>query len=413
MRYFIITDQIKLSDRPEGPLADYLHGFADHLEAEGYKVSSIQRRVYHSGAFSRWLKQKKVDVQDLNAGHIKGYLQHCSERGSSCQGVIYALEPMLGFLRREGVLSLQKTAKIPLSPVESCLQAYEHYLREDRALADASIIAYRACTRSFLERRFGKKAVTLSDLNAADVVSFIQFQASRLQTKRAKLMTCALRSFLKYARYSGEIKQDLAVAVPSVANWSMSSIPRAISAGQVSQLLESIDQSTPIGHRDYAILLLLARLGLRACEIAFLELDNIDWHVGTLTVRTKGGHPSEYPLSGEIGAAIAAYLHRGRPSSTSRRVFLRSVAPARGFGGASSIGAVVKHRLERTTIQSPTRGAHQFRHGVAVDMLRRGASLGEIGDLLGHHCAQSTMIYAKTDIETLRSLAMPWPGEML
>jgi integrase/recombinase XerD len=158
-------------------------------------------------------------------------------------------------------------------------------------------------------------------------VAFVQHQAPRLHPKRAKLLTSALRSFLQYARYPGEVKLDLAVAVPIVANWSMPSIPRAIGTDQVSQLLASIDRNTALGRRDYAILLLLSRLGLRSSEVAFLELDGIDWKVGRLNVRGKCGHRSKLPLPVEVGKAIVAYLRHGRPRCNSRRVFLRVKAP--------------------------------------------------------------------------------------
>jgi len=195
-----------------------------------------------------------------------------------------------------------------------------------------------------------------------------------------------------------------------VANWSMTSIPRAISTDHVRQLLASIDRGTPMGRRDYAILLLLARLGLRSSEVALLELGDIDWESGRLYVRAKEAQRLELPLPTEVGKAIVAYLRRGRPLSTSRRVFLRAKAPIRGFQGASGVGSIVRHSLQRAGIDAPTTGAHQFRHGLASEMLRRGASLGEIGELLGHRHPQTTKIYAKVDLKALRKLALPWPG---
>jgi site-specific recombinase XerD len=283
-------------------------------------------------------------------------------------------------------------------------------LLEVRALARPTIINYVPFIRSFLEDRFGSGRVTLSRLCASDVVRFVQRQAPRLHTKTAKLMTTALRSFLQYARYLGEVTLDLAAAVPIVANWSMTSIPRAISAEHVRQLLASIDRRTAVGRRDYAILLLLARLGLRAGEVASLELDDIDWNLGQVNVRGKSGQRNRLPLPTEVGKAIAAYLRRGRPDSTSRRVFLRVRAPICAFRGTSGIGSMVRHSLERAGIQATTTGTHQFRHGLATEMLRQGASLSEIGELLGHRHPQTTKIYTKVDIKALRTLALPWPG---
>jgi site-specific recombinase XerD len=252
-------------------------------------------------------------------------------------------------------------------------------------LASATIANYVPFIRSFLEDRFGDGPVALSHLCAGDVVRFVQRQAPRLHPKRAKLLTCALRSFLQYACYRAKTNLDLAAAVPVVANWSMSSIPRAIAADQGRQLLVSIDRSTAMGCRDYAILLLLGRLGLRSGEVAFLELDDVDWNTGKLSVRGKSGQRSELPLPAEVGQAVATYLRRGRPQSANRRVFLRAKAPTCGFRGASGVGSIVRHCILRAGLDTPTLGAHQFRHGLATELLRQGASLGEIGELLGHH----------------------------
>ncbi len=296
------------------------------------------------------------------------------------------------------------------TPAEHCAQVYGRYLLEVRALARPTIINYVPFIRSFLEDRFGSGRVTLSRLCASDVVRFVQRQAPRLHTKTAKLMTTALRSFLQYARYLGEVTLDLAAAVPIVANWSMTSIPRGISTEHVRQLLASIDRRTAVGRRDYAILLMLARLGLRAGEVVSLELGDIDWNLGQVNVRGKSGQRNRLPLTTEVGKAIAAYLRRGRPDSTSRRVFLRARAPICAFRGTSGIGSMVRHSLERAGIQATTTGTHQFRHGLATEMLRQGASLSEIGELLGHRHPQTTKIYAKVDIKALRALALPWPG---
>jgi site-specific recombinase XerD len=337
-------------------------------------------------------------------------LRYRARRARPSQGDAAALSHLLTFLRGEGAIPAEKVAARRFTPVERCTEAYELYLRDVRGLAKATIVNYVPFVCLFLKDHFGDGTVTLSNLCASDVTRFVQRQASHLHRKRAKLLTSALRSFLQYARYRGKTKLDLAAAVPTVANWSMSSIPRAIPADQVRQLLASIDRRTPAGCRDYAILLLLARLGLRSGEVASLELDNIDWNAGQLSVRGKSGQRSELPLSAEVGEAIATYLRRGRPKSASRRVFLRVKAPIRGFRGASGVGSVVHHRLQRAGIDAPTHGAHQFRHGLATQMLRQGASLDEIGEVLGHHNPQTTAIYTKVDLEALRTLALPWPG---
>jgi site-specific recombinase XerD len=314
------------------------------------------------------------------------------------------------FLSHHGVIAAEKISPRRLTPVERCAQEFEQYLREQRLLASATIVNYVPFIGGFLKKRFGRGPVKLWKLRARDVVRYVQRQAPRLHLKRAKLLTTALRSFLRYGCYRGEIRADLVTAVPCVANWSMPLIPRAIAPDQVRRVLRHIDRATTVGRRDYAILLLLARLGLRAGEIVFLELEDIDWKAGCLSVRGKGGRRTQLPLPRDVGDALVAYLRDGRPHTQSRRVFLRANAPVRGFLGPSTVSTVVRHALLRAGVDAPTAGAHQFRHGLASEMLRHGASLREIGDLLGHRSPETTKIYAKVDLEALRTLAQPWPG---
>jgi len=321
-----------------------------------------------------------------------------------------SLKRLFDYLRGEGVIAAEKISAPQLTPAERCAQTYSQYLDEARALTRATMLNYVPLIRGFLKDRFGDGPVKLSRLRASDIVRFVQHQAPLLHLKRAKLLTTALRSFLRYARYRGEVTLDLAAAVPIVANWSMPSIPRAIGLDQIRQLLASINRSTAVGRRDYAILLLLARLGLRSGEVAFLELDDIDWDGGQVTVRGKRNQRTVLPLPTDVGKAIAEYLQHGRPHSTSRRLFLRGKAPIRGFLSQCAVGSIVRHALQRAGVQSPTTGAHQFRHALATQMLRRGASLAEIGELLRHRNTQTTMIYAKVDLKALRTLALPWPG---
>ena len=208
------------------------------------------------------------------------------------------LRQFLGFLRQHGVIPAESVSPRRLTPIEREARAFEHYLHNERALTRATCVNYVPFIRDFLTDRFGHGPVALSRLCAGDVVRFVQRQAPKLHLKRAKLLTSAMRSFLRYARYRGEVTLDLAAAVPIVANWSMPSIPRAIGEDQIRQLLASIDRRTAIGRRDYAIVLLLARLGLRAGEVAFLELEDIDWVAGHVSVRGKRGQRTALPLPG-------------------------------------------------------------------------------------------------------------------
>jgi len=361
--------------------------------------------------FNRWLKQQGVALPSVASDHPSGYLRYRARQVRLFQGDGVALRQLLDFLRNERVIPTEKsTSARSLTPVERCAQAYGQYLRDTRGLAAATIVNYVPFIRTFLKDCFGDAALALSHLCARDVVGFVQRQAPRLHPKRSKILTAALRSFLRYVRYLGKTKLNLAAAVPVVANWSMSSIPRAIGKDQVRQLLASIDRSTAIGRRDYAILLLLARLGLRSGEVMHLELGDIDWNRGQMTVRGKSGPRSGLPLPAEVGKAIAAYLRRGRPPSTSRRVFLRARAPICALRDTCSVGGIVRHYLERAGVDAPSRGAHQFRYGLATEMFHQGASLSEIGDLLGHHSPETTKIYIELDLDGLRTLALPWPG---
>jgi len=376
---------------------------------QGYARPSLNLQVRLAAGFSHWLQQHRVALHHVTSDHLSQYLHDRARRTRPCSSDIAALRYLLDFLRLEGVIAAEKIAVRQPAPAERCVHAYAQYLCDARALARSTIINYVSFIRGFLTDRFGTGPVRLASLKAGDVVRFVQHQAPHLHLKRAKLLTTALRSFLRYARYRGDVVLDLAAAVPIVANWSMPSIPRAIGTEQVRQLLKSIDRRTAIGRRDYAILLLLARLGLRSGEVAFLELEDIDWEAGQLSVRGKRDQRTSLPLPADVGAAIAAYLRDGRPRSTNRRVFLRSKAPIRGFLSQSAIGSMIRHVLHRTGIPAPTTGAHQFRHALATQMLRSGASLTEIGEVLRHRNPQTTTIYAKVDLTALRTLALPWP----
>ena len=410
MRY-IIDKQLVLSRAPDGPLAAYLGPFAQWQSAQGYALGSVHRQVRLAAGFSHWLKQQGVALRHVRSDHPSRYLLERAQRVRPCRRDAAELRHLLDFLRRMDVIAAEKIATRRLTPAEVCAHEYAQYLRDVRALARTTIITYVLFIRGFLTERFGTGSVRLARLNARDVVRYVQRQARQLHLKRAKLLTTALRSFLRYARYRGEVALDLAAAVPIVANWSMSSIPRAIGADQARQLLASMDRRTASGRRNYAILLLLARLGLRSGEVAFLELEDIDWETGQVSVRGKGNQRSVLPLPADVGAAIAAYLRHGRPRNTTcRRVFLRSKAPCRGFVSPFAVGSIIRHALQRTGIQAPTTGAHQFRHALATQMLRHEASLKEIGEVLRHRNPQTTMIYAKVDLKSLRTLALPWPG---
>jgi len=406
----MVNDDVVLSRPLEGPLSTYIPGFAQWTREEGYTFSSRRRKVYLAACFSRWLGQQAASVRHVSSEHAARYRRSRARPVQIRRGDAATLRQLLDFLHRQGVLPEGKIPPSRLTPIEQIVQAFEGYLRKERSLSEVTVVRYVSFVREFLAHRFGEGPVRLSRLCAGDVVRFVRRQAPRLHLKTAKLLTTALRSFLHYVRYRGEITQDLAAAVPTVANWSMPSIPRAISADAVRQLLASINRHTATGRRDYAILLLLARLGLRAGEVVRLELEDINWNVGSLTVPGKGDQRAVLPLPADVGSAIATYLRHGRPQSSCRQVFLRTKVPIRSLHSSQAIASLVRHNLARASIQAPTNGAHQFRHALATKMLRHGASLTEIGEVLRHHSPETTKIYTKVDLDSLRALALPWPG---
>lgn len=410
MKYFI-NGKLALSRPPEGPVAGHITSFAEWLVGRGYGLVSLRNQVLMADGFSRWLLQKGIGLSEIGAEDPERYLLDRARDQRPKLGDSAALRHLLDFLRSQKAVPEEITVEYFPTPIERHLADYERFLRDVRALSHQTIINYRPVVRDFLSYRFGDGDIILAHLRAIDVTNFVQKMVSRLNLRRAKIMTTALRSFLSYVRYRGDITSDLAAAVPVVANWSLSSIPRAIGRDAVTRLLDSIDRDTAVGCRDYAMILALARLGLRSSEVVLLELDDIDWVAGQIRARGKNGQRHDLPLPADVGEAIADYLQKWRPRNGSRRVFLRNKAPIRGFKGPSGLGCVIRRCLQRAGIDAPTTGAHQFRHGLASEMLRGGASLGEIGEVLGHRHVQTTAIYAKVDLNALRTLALPWPGD--
>ena len=389
-----------------GPLASPLEAYAQRLHGDGYATHSgfVQLRLL--GCFNRWLDRKKLTGEDMDPTTIEQYLHGRARSGKLRKGDSAALFRLLNMLRPEG----SGVAASPPTAVETALGQFQKYLRQERSLSEATVINYTPVARSFLSERFPKGAVHCQQITAADITAFVQRQATLLTSKRAPLVVTALRSFLRYLFHRGIVAVDLATCVPTIATWSLSKVPRFLPGEQIQKILGSCDKETAIGKRDYALLLLLARLGLRAGEVVALTLDDFDWEAGLVTVRGKGKRVAQMPLPSEVGTAIADYLSTGRPRCSSRRVFIRAKAPLTGFANSVAICSLVDRTLERAGVESEYRGSHVFRHSLATRMLQHGASLPEIGDLLRHRRPDTTRIYAKVDLVSLRSIALPWPG---
>ena len=389
-----------------GPLAPYLDAYLKHIEQEGFLPSSAPMQMYAIARFSKWLCDQSFELRQVDEATISRFLRR--DRGIVHSGESATLRRLLAMLRRIGV-ALATTSE-PGNCRQRFLDHYRRYLLQERGLAVDTLVYFGQFAEQFLCDGFGNGDLNLSELCAKDVTDFVQNRAHQLSPGRAKLLVTALRSLLRYMRHQGEISVDLARCVPPVANWSLSSLPKFLPAGTVQQLLDHYERDTPLGKRNYAILLLLARLGLRACEIVALELDDIDWDNGRITIRGKGKRLAQMPLPSDLGEVIALYLRFGRPCCTCRRVFLRHRAPVRGFAGSITVSSIVRRALIDAGVDSVRKGAHLFRHTLATDLLRQGVSLDEIGELLRHQSPNTTALYAKVDLAALRSLALPWPG---
>lgn len=398
-----------LPQKPQGPLGPHFAEFAQQLSEQCYSQQSARRRLQLVAELSHWLWQRDLTVGDLSVATTARFLRARKRLQPIRRGDAACLKAFLDLLRRKGLVSTPINP-IRKTPISTLLDEFGLYLQQERLLAPGTVANYLYLTKKFLQHRFGMGRVKLSTLRAEQVAGSVQHLASSVSRKRAKAMTSALRSFLRYARYYDFIQTDLAACVPCVADWADASIPKGLPIKHVNRVLASCDQKSAIGRRDYAVLLLLTRLGLRAGEVVSLALDDIDWEAGQLTVRGKGHCSARLPLPADVGKAIAAYLRYARPRSPNRSLFLKVQAPVVSLKNSASVGLIVRRALARAGIEARRKGAHLFRHSLATEMLRRGASLAEIGELLRHRSPQTTSVYAKVDLASLRTLALPWPG---
>jgi site-specific recombinase XerD len=389
-----------------GPLASYLDAYLKRIEREGFLPSSVPMQLYAIARFSNWLHTSQLDLHQVDEATVERFLKR--DPGIFHGGESAPLRRFLAMLREIGVTAAKPPE--PRNLQQQLIDEYRRYLLQERGLAETSLLNYVPFAEQLLSNRFGESDLNFPELTAADVTKFMRDRVRQLNPGRAKLLVSALRSFLRYLRHQEEISVDLAACVPPVAVWSLSTLPKFLPAGSVQRVLDYCERDTPDGKRNYAVLLLLARLGLRACEIVSLGLDDIDWDNGRVTIRCKGGRWAQLPLPADVGEALATYMRSGRPRCVCRRVFLRHRAPIRGFAHSITVSTIVRRALIRADIDSARKGAHLFRHTLATDLLREGASLDEIGELLRHRSPNTTALYAKVDLTALRTLALPWPG---
>ena len=393
--------------RVSGPLEVFAAGFAAELARLGYRRTPATFQLQLMAHASRWLQCEGLVADELTSEVVERFLAERRAAGYTNYVTARALAPLLGYLRGLGVVPAA-SPRLAVGAVEVLLAAYREYLAVERGLTTDTIEGYVLAVRPFLDGRLrdGDK-LDLGGLSAADVVAFVVARCPAQSRGAAKMTVTALRSMLGFLHLRGLVAGPLGEAVPSTASWRLSGLPRALEHEQLEALLASCERSTAAGRRDYAVLVMLARLGLRAGEVAALGLEDIDWRAGELVVAGKGRRTERLPLPADVGEAIVAYLRDGRPATAvDRSLIIRVRAPHRGLtgGGVTQIVFAAAARAGLGPLHS-----HRLRHTAATQMLRAGASLEEIGQVLRHRQVLTTAIYAKVDRNALRGLARPWP----
>jgi integrase/recombinase XerD len=389
----------------EGLLGGYASGFRAYLVGLGYARSSVWGQLRLLAELNDWLAEQGLEPAALTAEVVAQFVRARRECSVYVSGP-RVLDPLLAYMRVLG--AVPEAPVLADTPVERLLADYREYLARERGLVAGSIERYEHVARSFLAALPVPIERALRDLQPRDVTTFVvaQCRSGRRAPATGQLLTSGLRSLLRFLHLAGWVQVPLAGAVPSVAGWRLSALPRALEPGQVRRLLEACDLGTVLGRRNFAVLTLLSRLGLRSCEVAALSLDDINWRAGELTIRGKGSVTERLPLVHDVGAALVGYLRDGRPASACREVFLRVRAPYCPLS-PGSVGAIVRDGCDRAGL--PPVGAHRLRHTVATELLRAGTPLAHISPILRHASFDTTAIYAKVDREALRTLARPWP----
>jgi integrase/recombinase XerD len=383
-----------------------MEGFSAYLTGEGYTPKTARYKYRLVANLDHWLERHRVTLAHVDEGQLRQFLADRRRRLRVRHGDLPTLQQVLAYLRDLACIAPLRQ-RIDRTALGKLTEDFARFLSSERGLSSATLINYLPTVRRFLTERFEGRAPRLEQLRPPDLHRFILREAQRVSRRRTKLTITALRSFLRFLLQRGTIKSDLAAGLPSIANWSLSDLPKSLPPEQVKKLLDSCNRRTPAGQRDYAILLLLARLGLRGGEVRALTLDDLDWERGEIVVSGKGQRLERLPLPRDVGHAVANYLRCVRPVCSTRVLFVRLQAPIRGLR-QSGICCVVDRALDRAGLNPDFRGAHLFRHSLATNMLRGGASLGEIGQILRHAQPITTQIYAKVDIEALRGIALPW-----
>lgn len=390
--------------RVVGPLEPYAEQFAGRLADRGYTPLTRVPHLQVMTHLSKWMAARQLGVAELSAALVDEYLGQRRGDGYAVFRTRKRLAPLLEVLAAAGAPLNEPDP--PVSAVDALLDGYAKFLLGERGLAASTTSAYVLRARRFVAGH--GHGADLRAVDTAVVTSAVLGEAEAVSAGSAQFFVVALRSFLRYCHLAGLIDTDLSAASLPVTGRRRSVLPQGISPAQARALLKACDRRTAAGRRDYAVILLLMRLGLRACEVAALQLEDIDWRAGVITIHGKGQRLDRLPLPTEVGEAIAAYLRHARsPDTTLRQVFVRSIAPRAGLT-REAVGCLVRRASIHAGL-TPL-GPHRLRHGLACDMVAAGVPLGQIGQILRHADATSTSIYARVDVDQLRTVARPWPA---
>jgi site-specific recombinase XerD len=393
-----------------GPLAGHIDGFAGLLFEQGYSRIYARNKLWLLRDLDGWLDRHGLRVVHVDERRLAKFARDRARHGRRLRrGNGPMLEKFLAHLRQSGTVPTP-APRLPRDAKSRLEHAFVEYLAKERGVCEATIANYRHEVVRFLAHRCRRGSLSPVRIEAKDLNAFVLRRTRQVRPRRAKLTVTALRSFCQFLRFRGDLTHDLTGAILTVPNWRLTSVPPSLAPQEVRRLLRQCDQRTPTGQRNFTILLILARLGLRASEIMLMTLDDIDWEAGEIVVRGKGSRHDHLPLPRDVGAAIVTYLRRWRPLCTTRRLFVRSKAPIRGFRTYEAVSTIVKRTLARTGLHPPTRGAHLLRFTLATNLLRRGGSLAEVAEILRHRHPDTTALYAKVDLRMLRTVAPRWPG---
>jgi integrase len=385
----------------KGPLEPFSAAYRSRLAELGYTPLTMVNELRQVAHLSRWMLSADLAVTDLTMKSFEGFLEERRAAAGTRNLSLQGLRVLLGVLHDLGV-TLGERLAAPPGGDEALLASFRWHLLAERGLAECTADAYVARARRFLAGR-----ADVGWVNSAEVTRAVQREAARVSVGSTQYFVAGLRAFLRFCFVEGLIDADLSAAALAVTGRRRSSLPKGIAPGDARRLLESCDRRRSDGRRDYAILAVLVRLGLRAGEVARLTLEDIDWREGEIVVHGKGRRTDRLPLPADVGEAIVSYLRRGRPRTGRREVFLRMLAPV-GPLGRGGVSCVVRRSCRRAGVA--VIGAHRLRHTLACEMVAAGVELPDIGQLLRHHGVSSVSVYARVDIDALRQVALPWPG---